>query len=139
MAQLHELARPNKIFRDRTTGKTDKPCPKKVASKKDLVGKDQRGLRERSPAVDVRVMASGVEGAERSGGLHKRSAEDWGASCARQGRSPSGGLVTLLGAERGKAFRVGVAGGKCPQRRLTEDGGCYAGSSQGGDILPLLG
>ena len=57
MAQLHELARPNKIFRDRTTGKTDKPCPKKVASKKDLVGKDQRGLRERSPAVDVRVMA----------------------------------------------------------------------------------
>ena len=35
---------------------------------------------------------SGVERAERSGGLHKRSAEDWGASCARQGRSPSGGL-----------------------------------------------
>jgi hypothetical protein len=58
---------------------------------------------------------------------------------ARQGRSPSGGLVTLLRAERGNAFRVGVADGKGPQRRLTEDCGCYAGSSQGGDILPLLG
>jgi hypothetical protein len=45
-----------------------------------------------------------VEGAERSGGLHKRSAEDWGASCARQGRSPSGGLVTFQGAERRKCF-----------------------------------
>ena len=101
MAQLHELARPNKIFRDRTTGKTDKPCPKKVASKKDLVGKDQRGLRERSPAVDVRVMASGVEGAERSGGLHKRSAEDWGASCRAPGTESLSVLSTSVTKQTG--------------------------------------
>ncbi len=43
--------------------------------------------------------------AERSGGLHKRSAEDEGAACARQGRSPSGGLVALLGAERRRSIR----------------------------------
>ena len=28
---------------------------------------------------------SGVEGAERSGGLRKRGAEDWGASCRAPG------------------------------------------------------
>jgi hypothetical protein len=32
----------------------------------------------------------------------------------------------------------GVAGGKGPLRWVTDDGGCFAGSSQGGNILPLL-
>jgi hypothetical protein len=30
---------------------------------------------------------SGVERANRSGGLHKRSAEDWDTACGREGRS----------------------------------------------------
>jgi len=68
-----------------------------------------------------------VEGAERSGGLHKRSAEDWGASCIAPGTESirrSGGLVgrgaqaiyllLLLG--------VGVAGGKGPRSWVSEDG-----------------
>ena len=54
-------------------------------------------------------------------------AEDEGAACARQGRSPSGGLVTSLGAERGRSIRscfsgVGVAGRNGPQRWVSEDG-----------------
>ena len=43
---------------------------------------------------------AGTERAERSGGLHKRSAEDEGAACARQGRSPSGRPGYLISAER---------------------------------------
>src|SRR5882757_2718416 len=65
----------------------------------------------------------GVPHPERSGGrpqagLHKRSAEDWGASCARQGRSPSGrlGFLALRGAQNdalavvlGWALRAGTS------------------------------
>jgi hypothetical protein len=39
---------------------------------------------------------------------------------ARQGPSPSGGLVSLLCAERRRAFGVGVAGGKGPLRRVNQ-------------------
>src|SRR6202040_2543293 len=53
----------------------------------------------------------GVHHPERSGGrpqagLHKRSAEDWGASCARQGRSPSGrlGFLAVRGAQKDALF-----------------------------------
>ena len=66
---------------------------------------------------------SGVEGAERSGGLHKRSEEDWGASCARQGRSPSGrlGYVALRGAQK-DALAVVSWGGRCGREKLAEEG-----------------
>jgi hypothetical protein len=42
-------------------------------------------------------------------GLHKRSAEDKGGSCARQGRSPLGGLVSILRGNARDRF-WGVAG-----------------------------
>ena len=54
----------------------------------------------------VKRSDSGVERAERRRGLctsaDQRSAEDWGACCARQGRSPSGrlGFLALRGAEK---------------------------------------
>src|SRR5260370_42483612 len=41
---------------------------------------------------------------------------------------PQEGLVSLLCAERRRAFGVGVAGGKGPQRRGPEAGGFLAGS-----------
>ena len=44
---------------------------------------------------------------------------------------PQEGLVTLHCAERRKAFGVGVAGGKGPQRRGPEDGGFLAGCRAG--------
>ena len=64
----------------------------------------------------------GTERAERSGGLHKRSAEDWGYPCAaRSGRSPlAQGLSTVLDREA-DGYRVGVAGGKGPLRRVAQD------------------
>lgn len=54
----------------------------------------------------VKRSDSGVERAERRRGLctsaDQRSAEDWGACCARQGRSPSGrlGFLALRGAQK---------------------------------------
>jgi hypothetical protein len=52
-----------------------------------------------------------VERAKRSGGLHKRSAEDWGNGLrARGAELPLGGLAVV--------FRVGVAG----RNRPTEEG-----------------
>jgi hypothetical protein len=43
----------------------------------------------------------GTERAKRSGGLHKRSAEDWKPLAARdRGSAPERGLSTVLGAER---------------------------------------
>jgi hypothetical protein len=64
----------------------------------------------------------GVPHPERSGGrpqagLHKRSAEDWGASCARQGRSPSAGLFSL--ALRGA--HECIWGGRCGKERPAEE------------------
>jgi hypothetical protein len=61
---------------------------------------------------------------------NKRSAEDWGLPLvARQGRSPSAGLVSLDQREAqrlllfGSDFSgVGVAAGKGPQRCVVEDG-----------------
>jgi hypothetical protein len=65
----------------------------------------------------------GVPHPERSGGrpqagLHQRSAEDWGASCARQGRSPSGrlGFLALRGAQES------IWGGRCGRERPAEEG-----------------
>jgi hypothetical protein len=51
---------------------------------------------------------------------------------------PQEGLVTLLCAERRRAFGVGVAGGKGPQRRGPEDGGFLAGCRLG-EPSPLSG
>ncbi len=45
---------------------------------------------------------------------------------------PSGGLISLLSAERRRAFGVDVAGGKGPLRRVPEDGGFLAGCRLGG-------
>lgn len=43
-----------------------------------------------------RAGAAGTKRAKRSGGLHKRSAEDWGSPCgARSGQSPLAGLFSL--------------------------------------------
>jgi hypothetical protein len=65
----------------------------------------------------------GVPHPERSGGrpqagLHKRSAEDWGASCARQGRSPSGrlGFLACFGWSAGDALAL-FLGERCGQER----------------------
>src|SRR5258708_24413562 len=41
----------------------------------------------------------------------QRSAEDCGASCARHGRNPSGGLVSLLCAERKRCVALALEGG----------------------------
>src|SRR5258705_4489685 len=60
---------------------------------------------------------------------------------ARQGRSPSGrlGYLASRGAQEdaiGFVLGVGVAGGKCPLRRVPEDGGFLAGCRLGG-VFPL--
>ena len=71
-----------------------------------------------------------MERAERSGGLHKRSAEDWGHGLrARGAELPLEGLALLLG----WALRAGTArrGGW----RMTGE----AGRRQGGYFLPLQG
>jgi predicted SnoaL-like aldol condensation-catalyzing enzyme len=47
------------------------------------------------------------------------------------------GKPTLLCAERRRAFGVGVAGGKGPQRRGPEDGGFLAGCRLGGAFPPF--
>ncbi len=65
---------------------------------------------------------SGVERAKRSGGLHKRSAEDWGNGLrARGAELPLGDLAV--------AFRVGVAGRNEVVTKL---------SSLGGTTVPLF-
>jgi hypothetical protein len=46
-----------------------------------------------------------VERAERSGGLHKRSAEDWGVACGREGIPPLSSLCCCA-----CSCRTGVAG-----------------------------
>ncbi len=79
---------------------------------------------------------SATEG-ERSEGLHKRSAEDEGAACGRQGRSPSGGLVSELARDARDCFPGGVAG--CPRKGGDGEGGraiCRC-ASQAGEDLPL--
>ena len=78
--------------------------------------------------------AGGTERAKRSGGLHKRSAEDWGNSlCARAGQSPlSVPWLLLLGERSG-----GVAG----RNRPAEVGGGRreSGCRQGGvKLLPSV-
>jgi len=49
----------------------------------------RRGVATASRGVSPPLQRSEarVERAERSGGLHKRSAEDWGVACGREGRS----------------------------------------------------
>ena len=67
-----------------------------------------------------------MERAKRSGGLHKRSAEDWGSGLrARGGWPPSWSW--------GSALRAGTG----PQWWVVDDG--KAGRNQGGDFLPLNG
>ena len=57
---------------------------------------------------------AGVERAERSGGLHKRSAEAWGNPLrARGAELPLAGLCSLL-ARRRRNIRAGVAGRNRP-------------------------
>jgi hypothetical protein len=51
---------------------------------------------------------------------------------------PQESLASLLCAERRRAFGVGVAGGKGPQRRVPEDGGLLAGCRLGG-AFPVSG
>jgi hypothetical protein len=70
-----------------------------------------------------------VERAERSGGLHKRSAEDWGVACGREGIPPLSGFGGCFCSSRrgvaGRADRpaeVGAEDAKQPQT--------------GGDFLP---
>jgi len=71
-----------------------------------------------------------VERAERSGGLHKRSAEDWGVACGREGISPLSGFCCC-----GCSLRRGVAG---RADRPAEVGAEDAKQPQtGGDFLPL--
>src|SRR6202522_3993618 len=83
----------------------------------------------------------GVPHPERSGGrpqarLHKRSAEDWGASCGRQGRSPSAGLLSLALRAAHECFW----GGRCGKERPAEEGvgrrQLDRRLEQGGDFLP---
>ena len=69
-----------------------------------------------------------MERAERSGGLHKRSAEDWGHGLrARGAELPLDGLAV--------AFRVALRAGTGPQRWVADDG--EAGRRQGGYLLPV--
>jgi len=66
-------------------------------------------------------------------GLHKRSAEDKGAPCARERRSLLVGSVTLLCAERVDCF--GALRG-VPAEGVREDAGCIGGWTQG-ETSPL--
>ena len=74
---------------------------------------------------------AGVERAERSGGLHKRSAEAWGNPLrARGAELPLGVLLLLLLFRRsGPALRAGTG----PLRWVAED---RRGRRQGGDLRP---
>ncbi len=65
----------------------------------------------------------GTERAERSGGLHKRSAEDWGYPLRRAiGAEPlSEACLPYLARAARRDYRVGVAGGNGPLRRVAED------------------
>jgi hypothetical protein len=58
-----------------------------------------------------------VERAKHSGGLHKRSAEDWGVACGREGIPPLSRLVYLAG--RGAQE---LLGGRCGKERPAEVG-----------------
>jgi hypothetical protein len=51
------------------------------------------------------------------GGLHKRSAEDEGAPCARERQSLLAGLVFLPGAERRDCVCLGFQGRRCGQEQ----------------------
>lgn len=55
-----------------------------------------------------------MERAERSGGLHKRSAEAWGHPCAREGAEPTLAVVAFAVAAAFQNIRVGVAGRNRP-------------------------
>ncbi len=68
---------------------------------------------------------SGVEGAERSGGLHKRSAEDWGASCRAPGTESlrrHGHLAPARSAETAFVVVPASRGGRCGRERPAEVG-----------------
>jgi hypothetical protein len=54
-----------------------------------------------------------VERAERSGGLHKRSAEDWGVACEREGIPPLRGFAVACFALWGR---------RCGQEQARWDG-----------------
>ena len=84
-----------------------------------------------------------MERAERSGGLHKRSAEAWGHPLrARGAELPLAGLSTLLGAERRNCFSESQ-GRRCGQDTgplgwEAEDAGCYRRLERG-KVAPSLG
>src|SRR5579871_5516116 len=85
---------------------------------------------------------SGVEGAERSGGLHKRSAEDWGASCRAPGtESLRKAWLRCICAERRRCFSLllhlgwALRAGERPAERAPEG---YFFLSAGGRETPLL-
>jgi hypothetical protein len=72
-----------------------------------------------------------VERAERSGGLHKRSAEAWGYPLrARGAELPLAAFAVVFALQK---IRVGVAGRNRPAE---EGGGGPQGRRQGGDFLP---
>src|SRR5260370_36303927 len=92
--------------------------------------------RGESPTLGTERERSGGGGAQRRSAQAKRGRLGT-LLVARQGRSSSGGLVSLFCAERRRAFGVGVAGGKGPQRRGPEDGGYLAGCRLGGAVPPF--
>ena len=75
-----------------------------------------------------------MERAERSGGLHKRSAEAWGHPLrARGAELPLAVFVVVFAFEK---IRAGVAGRNRPAE---VGGGGPGGRSQGGGVLPSNG
>ena len=73
---------------------------------------------------------AGVERAERSGGLHKRSAEAWGNPLrARGAELPLGAFAVAVAFQK---IRAGVAGRNRPAE--VGGGGRRSGRRQGGDF-----
>ena len=69
-----------------------------------------------------RGLPTGAERRRPKAGLHKRSAEDWGYPCAaRLGQSPLAHGPSAVRYCVADDYRVGVAGGNGPLRRVTED------------------
>jgi hypothetical protein len=78
---------------------------------------------------------AGTERAKRSGGLHKRSAEDWGDPLTRATGAEPLSEVCLPYCAR---LRADLWGGRCGKERPAEvgGGGRYRVQSKGGNVIP---